>query len=75
MNPIAEAARRLATGWQNQEHIEALPEGCRPVTRAEGYAVQALWPALTWLGNDTSGSVPPWPGQSLQAAFTPMAPA
>lgn len=47
MNPIADAARRLATGWQTQEHIEALPEDCRPLTRAEGYAVQALWPALT----------------------------
>ena len=47
MNPLAQAARRLATGWQTQEHIEALPEDCRPVTRAEGYAVQALWPALT----------------------------
>ena len=46
MNHCAEAARQLATGWLTLEHIEALPEDCRPATRAEGYAVQALWPAL-----------------------------
>jgi 2-keto-4-pentenoate hydratase len=37
------AARLLARSWLEGEHIEALPAGCRPATRAEGYAVQALW--------------------------------
>jgi 2-keto-4-pentenoate hydratase len=46
MNHPAQAARQLATRWQALEHIDALPEDCRPANRAEGYEVQALWPAL-----------------------------
>ena len=46
MSHPAEAARQLATCWQTQEHIDALPPDCRPATRAEGYAVEARWPAL-----------------------------
>lgn len=39
------AATRLLTGsWARGEHIEELPAQCRPLTRADGYAVQALWP-------------------------------
>lgn len=38
-----EAAQRLARSWQAGAHIEDLPAPCRPRTRAEGYAVQALW--------------------------------
>ncbi len=41
-----EAAALLARSWLAGEHIETLPAGCRPATRAEGYAVQARWPAL-----------------------------
>jgi 2-keto-4-pentenoate hydratase len=44
-NP-AQAARRLANRWQASQHIDALPEPCRPANRAEGYAVHALWPSL-----------------------------
>lgn len=39
------AAQRLARSWQSGAHIEDLPPECRPVTRADGYAIQALWPA------------------------------
>ena len=46
MNNITEAAQHLARHWLAREHTQALPQGCRPATRAEGYAVQALWPAL-----------------------------
>lgn len=44
-NP-AQAARRLANRWLAGQHIDALPEKDRPATRADGYAAQALWPAL-----------------------------
>ncbi len=38
-----EAARHLTEHWLSQRHLQSLPEGCRPATRAEGYAVQAQW--------------------------------
>jgi 2-keto-4-pentenoate hydratase len=46
MKPIeaASAARILAGCWRRGEHIEALPETCRPRSRADGYAVQDRWP-------------------------------
>jgi len=46
MNNFSEAAQHLAKHWLDREHTQALPQDCRPATRAEGYAVQALWPAL-----------------------------
>lgn len=39
------AAQILSDHWLAREAIVALPDSCRPATRAEGYAVQALWPA------------------------------
>lgn len=42
----ARAASLLSGSWAAGEHIEDLPADCRPATRAQGYAVQALWPAL-----------------------------
>ncbi|WP_249931226.1 fumarylacetoacetate hydrolase family protein [Ramlibacter sp. 2FC] len=41
------AARLLAGCWTQGSHREDLPPDCRPATRADGYAVQALWPAET----------------------------
>lgn len=38
-----EAARHLTEHWLSQQHLQSLPESCRPRTRAEGYAVQAQW--------------------------------
>ena len=40
-----QAARILSGHWLARESIDSLPDDCRPATRAEGYAVQALWPA------------------------------
>jgi 2-keto-4-pentenoate hydratase len=39
-----EAARQIWTHWQSLMTLQALPDGCRPVTPAEGYAVQARLP-------------------------------
>lgn len=47
------AARLLAGSWQRGEHIEDLSAHCRPATRADGYAVQALWPQA--LGDTVAG--------------------
>ena len=41
-----QAATRLATQWQARQHLDTLPADCRPATRTQGYAVQALWPAI-----------------------------
>lgn len=43
MNPssAADAAALLWRHWQATTRIDALPEACRPATRAEGYAIQA----------------------------------
>ena len=45
MNPTATlaAARLLSSAWRNGEHIDALPESCRPQSRADGYAIQDQW--------------------------------
>lgn len=40
------AATLLARSWQTRQHIESLPVDCRPDTRAQGYAIQAQWPAI-----------------------------
>jgi 2-keto-4-pentenoate hydratase len=45
-HPTTQAANRLATQWQARQHLDTLPPDCRPTTRAQGYAVQALWPTL-----------------------------
>ena len=39
---IRAASDFLATLWREARHAEAIPPTCRPRTRAEGYAVQAL---------------------------------
>jgi 2-keto-4-pentenoate hydratase len=41
-----QTARRLAHHWLDRRHLESLPAHGRPSSRAEGYAVQALWPAI-----------------------------
>ena len=45
MTPTAAlaAARLLSSSWRKGEHIDALPESCRPVSRADGYAIQEQW--------------------------------
>jgi 2-keto-4-pentenoate hydratase len=54
MQGVEEAARRITEARRKVSIIEALPEGCRPSTVAEGYAVQAaimrLWgePIAGW---------------------------
>lgn len=42
----AQAATLLATQWQARQHLDTLPADCRPTTRAQGYAAQALWPTI-----------------------------
>ena len=39
------AAQILTEHWRTRQAIDALPDLCRPATWAEGYAVQARWPA------------------------------
>lgn len=39
------AAGLLSRSWREGAHIDDLPAHCRPASRPEGYAVQALWPA------------------------------
>lgn len=51
--PRHSAAARLAHSWQAGTHIEGLPAPERPLTRADGYAVQALWPQV--LGQRVAG--------------------
>jgi 2-keto-4-pentenoate hydratase len=41
------AARLLARAWMAGRHLGELPSTCQPATRADGYAVQALWPQVT----------------------------
>ncbi len=41
-----QAAHLLAGAWLRGEHLPGLPDGCRPSNRAQGYAVQALWPGV-----------------------------
>lgn len=42
----ARAASLLSGSWMAGHHIEDLPADCRPSSRAEGYAVQALWSGM-----------------------------
>ncbi len=43
----SQAASTLASAWTSRTHLDApLPEACRPRTRAEGYAAQALWASV-----------------------------
>ncbi|MEY4712986.1 MAG: hypothetical protein RIS88_2436 [Pseudomonadota bacterium] len=42
----AQAAALIARTWLAGQHLQELPADCRPATRAQGYAVQAQWPAL-----------------------------
>ncbi|MGE3538706.1 MAG: 2-keto-4-pentenoate hydratase [Candidatus Tectimicrobiota bacterium] len=44
---IARAAAVLWHAWQAGECLEALPVGCRPAARAEGYAIQAQMARLS----------------------------
>jgi 2-keto-4-pentenoate hydratase len=41
------AARILLDHWQQHTRLDALPDTCRPATRAEGYAVQAQVASLS----------------------------
>lgn len=47
------AAQLLARSWIAGVHVDHLPAHCRPDTRAEGYAIQALWPGV--LGQPVAG--------------------
>ena len=47
MQSASESASLLARTWLAGQHLDTLPADRRPATRAEGYAVQAHWPALT----------------------------
>ena len=47
------AAQLLTSSWRRGEHIGELPAKCRPATRADGYAVQALWAQA--LGDKVAG--------------------
>jgi 2-keto-4-pentenoate hydratase len=38
---IEEAARTIWSTWQSRQQIDSLPVACRPVTRADGYLIQA----------------------------------
>ena len=42
-----EAARILWDAWQSGRRLKALPQSCRPGTRAEGYLIQAAMLALS----------------------------
>ena len=43
---LALSARYLARQWMRGQHLQDLPAGSAPATRAEGYAVQRGWSAL-----------------------------
>lgn len=45
MHAAADAALTLCTALLAGDHLDSLPAAQRPQTRAEGYAVQACWPA------------------------------
>ena len=46
-NASQQAAETIWTHWQNNTRLDALPSDLRPTTRQEGYAVQAMLPAVT----------------------------
>ena len=45
-NASQQAAETIWTHWQNNTRLDALPSDLRPTTRQEGYAVQAMLPAV-----------------------------
>ena len=45
-NVSQEAAKTIWTHWQNNTKLDALPTDLRPANREEGYAVQAMLPAV-----------------------------
>jgi hypothetical protein len=76
------AVQILIEHWLARQPIEGLPDSCRPATRAEGYAVQALWPPRIgpiggWKIAATSVAgqrhIGRWQGRYLPAASGPMA--
>ncbi len=50
---LQRAATTLATRWRERAHIDQLPVGDRPRSRAEGYGTQALWAEI--LGEAVAG--------------------
>jgi len=44
---ITQAAQTVWSHWQSGQVLKALPEECRPLTMAQGYAVQAQLPAVS----------------------------
>lgn len=46
-DPANEAAALLWSHWQAGQVLDALPTHCRPLSRAQGYAVQACLPAVS----------------------------
>jgi 2-keto-4-pentenoate hydratase len=45
--PITQAAQVVWAHWQSGQVLKALPEECRPLTTAQGYAVQAQLPSVS----------------------------
>lgn len=46
-SPITQAAQVVWAHWQSGQVLKALPEECRPLTTAQGYAVQAQLPSVS----------------------------
>jgi 2-keto-4-pentenoate hydratase len=44
---IHQAAQMIWAAWQKEQVLKALPEACRPLTTAQGYAVQAQLPFVS----------------------------
>lgn len=44
---INQAAQVIWATWQKEQILKALPEACRPLTTAQGYAVQAQLPLVS----------------------------
>jgi 2-keto-4-pentenoate hydratase len=44
---INQAAQMIWAAWQKEQVLKALPEACRPLTTAQGYAVQAQLPFVS----------------------------
>jgi 2-keto-4-pentenoate hydratase len=68
------AAQLLLSSWQAGTRITALPEGCRPTSRIDGYAVQSALEALsgdTLLGWKIAATSPA--GQTHIGADGPLA--
>lgn len=50
---VLTASQILCLTWQQRRHIDNLPHSIRPITRADGYAVQDAWPRE--LGGNIAG--------------------